>query len=409
MKRSYDVIGSGEGISGLLACLLLAGKGFSCLWVDRSRTSGGMSDKHGIALPVSTAFYANVIRQILGSVGPLLADTLRPTPIPLVQSILPGTRVDVGRKGFSRGQSALIGLTDTYLQTLLKGMLKPRRVLGCAGRSAHGMEPWEENMARGLSRVGSLNRSSYLRYVCSLSGMGVLDYGAAKDVLISYLDHVRGECVSSPEVEVVCDDREVAGIRVGDATLQARYYLCEEDPFSRDSDGFLLYGKILVQEEVLPVGMGDLLAISPPVELAHPLLLSVTRQHPRALLSVRTKIPRETTLTSLTEASSWAAGMVLKRLREIIPFFDRFTEHVEFLPVVTKQEILPWFRYTEREHPPSLFAQRRYINPREKLYLCDRMKCASLDGEGELFWGVCTANAVLRDLNRSDLYGSKTT
>ena len=31
------------------------------------------------------------------------------------------------------------------------------------------------------------------------------------------------------------------------------------------------------------------------------------------------------------------------------------------------------------------------------------MKYAWLDVEGELLWGICLANAILKDLNRSDL------
>ncbi|MGC9325541.1 MAG: hypothetical protein ACP5G0_12435 [Desulfomonilia bacterium] len=407
MKRSYDVVGYGEGISGLFACLLLASKGFSCLWVDCSRKTDGISDKRGIALPVSMAFFSEVIRQILSSVAPLLPDTLRPAPVRIVQSIIPGVRVNVREKEFPGGETSLNTLRDTYLKTLSHAMLRPSRLLRFSQRSVLSMNPWEQNLAKGLSRTGTLNYLSYLRYACACTGMGMLEYETVKEVFTSYLEEMRGEYAEAQDVELIHGEHDIAGIRIDETTIKARYYVTEADPFTSRCDGFLLYGKIHVQEHVLPVGMGDLLVISPPEELVHPLLLCVSRGSPQSVLRVSTKVPRDEGLTSLVELTSWASGMVMKRIRQIIPFLDGFMDHADFLSISKDQDIRPWFRYAEEEYPPSFFSRRRYISPIENLYLCDRMKCASLDGEGELFWGVSIANAILKDLNRSDLYGSK--
>ena len=42
MMATWDVVGAGDGISGLVASALLAGKGFSCLWADTLGKEEGM-------------------------------------------------------------------------------------------------------------------------------------------------------------------------------------------------------------------------------------------------------------------------------------------------------------------------------------------------------------------------------
>ena len=71
MKSYFDVVGSGEGISGLIACVLLAHKGFSCLWADTGNDADLDHARKGIPLLISSEFWDRGIRPLLSSMDRL--------------------------------------------------------------------------------------------------------------------------------------------------------------------------------------------------------------------------------------------------------------------------------------------------------------------------------------------------
>ena len=103
------------------------------------------------------------------------------------------------------------------------------------------------------------------------------------------------------------------------------------------------------------------------------------------------------------EIFSWASGMVFKLLNRILSSIEGTIQSFEAVNPISNNTIRPYFRFSETVQTPSLFTRRRYINPQERLYACDRDKYSCLGADGEFFWGVCIANAILRDLGRSDL------
>jgi len=96
-------------------------------------------------------------------------------------------------------------------------------------------------------------------------------------------------------------------------------------------------------------------------------------------------------------------GMITKRLSRLMPFLSVPLQSFEVVNPMGNDMIRPWFRFSEDVNPPSLFHWRRYITPIERIYACDRDKYACLGNEGDFFRGVCIANAMLKEMGRSDL------
>ncbi len=165
----------------------------------------------------------------------------------------------------------------------------------------------------------------------------------------------------------------------------------------------MFYGKCELGKEVIPVGMGDLLVVSPSKDMDYPIVLGVKRGSPTTMITVATKIRVDSTLTSLMEQFSWASGMIMKRLKQVIPFMDDFLVNFDAVEPYDNNTIRPWFGFKENIRSPWFFSDRRYIKQVERVYLCDRTRFSWLDVEGEILWGICVANAILNELNRSDL------
>jgi hypothetical protein len=143
--------------------------------------------------------------------------------------------------------------------------------------------------------------------------------------------------------------------------------------------------------------------ISPPQDLKFPIIAKVSRNPHSPKISIQTRVVVEQGLTSFTETVSWASGMVSKGLSRLMPFLSGPLQAFETVNPMGDDGIRPWFRFSLDVKPPSLFGWRRYICPLERTYACDRDKYACLGNEGELFWGICIANAVVKEFGRSDL------
>lgn len=404
MKSSYDIVGTGEGVSGLLASVLLGAKGFSCLWSDAGCADENRNTQQGIPLLVSAPLWDRLIRPLLSAVDTSLAESLPVRRVQCMQSLVPGYRRDLAVAGRDNRDAALPRDVQHYLERCVEGMKHPWAPLKDAKASAPEGPSWEQTAVQAMSHAGETSRLSRLRYQTALLGMYALDYVALKELLIAHLTRGGGNVLQGVDAGLQQKNRVVTGLNVGGKNIKGRYYLSETCD-SAKPDGFLLYLRLVVDSTVIPVGMGDLVFLSPPEDCPYPLQMSLEQVDDRTVLSVMSKVPVERKrLLTLTELVSWAQERALSRVREVIPFLDDHLISVEAFSPEEQNAVRDWCAFGTRPMRPSLLGRKHYIEPLDRLFLCDRRKLACMGGDGELVWGICLANAILKDLNRSDLY-----
>lgn len=407
MKKTYDVIGSGEGLSGLVASALLAGKGFSCLWADTSENEEARSVQYNIPSLITRGFWEQGVKLILGSLDATIIEELRPKKIQLMQSILAGKRINIRPEDQYKNLVLPKNMQKRYLSLLGKSMTSPMSLANALFGLIPSMQPWEKHFLSGLSRAGGINYISYLRYMASLMGMYKMDYRKVKDVLGSYLDGAKGDYICVENADYIYHGKEIKGVTINGDTLTSRYYLTEKSGSRYNPDGFIFYGKCELANEVIPVGMGDLLVVSPVSDMEYPIVLSVESGSQTTMITIVTRVKVDSTLTSFLEQFSWASGMIMKRLKHVIPFMDEFLVNFDAVDPFENNAIRPWFAFNDNISAPWIFSGKRYIKVVDRVYACDRMKFARIDVEGEMLWGICLANAILKELNRSDLISKK--
>ena len=404
MKSYFDVVGSGEGISGLVACVLLAHKGFSCLWADTGNDEDQDPARSSIPLLVSREFWDQGIRPLLSSVDTSLPAALQPRAIGKIQSIVPGRRFDIGPALANGALSFQRKNTERYLRLLEKSMTKPGVLLRASSRTAPEVEPWQKDQITAVCRTGKPNYLSYLRWSALLSGLYALDFTAAKHALGTYLSHNRGHCLRTERADVTLENGSAVGLSLGSTRVRSRYCMSDESPEKQGREGgFIFYGTCVVDEHVIPAGMGDMVIASPPEDMHYPLMLLLERREGKGIVSVTTKIPVGGMLTSHTELLSWASGMIYKRLKQVMPFLEHHFISFDVVDPFVENSTRPWFRYADEVRVPWYVSGKRYMRNGNRAFTCSGMKYGWLDMEGEILWGICTANAILKDLNRSDL------
>ncbi|HPW69026.1 MAG: NAD(P)/FAD-dependent oxidoreductase [Deltaproteobacteria bacterium] len=408
MKSHFDVVGSGEGISGLVACALLAHKGFSCLWADTGNDAGLDRARNGIPLLVSREFWDQGIRPLLSSMDTTLPGALQPRALEKVQAVVPGRRFDVGPAPADRYLPAHRRNAEQYLRLLEKSMTKPGVLLRASSRTVPEVEPWQKDQITALCRTGKPNYLSYLRWSALLSGLYSLDFTAAKHVLGAYLSHTRGHYLHAEKADITVENNTAVGLSLGNIRIRSRYCMSDETPVKPgQKGGFIFYGTCVVDEHVIPVGMGDMVIASPPEDMRFPLMLLLERRDGKGMVSVTAKIPVGGMLTSHTELLSWASGMIYKRLKQVMPFLEHHLISFDVVDPFIENSTRPWFRYADEMRVPWYVSGKRYMKNGNRMFICSGMKYGWLDMEGEILWGICMANAILKDLNRSDLIAAK--
>ncbi len=301
-----------------------------------------------------------------------------------------------------RDYSRVQKLNDKYLTLLKKSLPKPRLYLRELRSSAVTYGKWEGVIGSALSTPEAGRMAQMKAYVSTL-GMSAMELGKIKEAFKAYLYRSMGEYREDPSAELVMNKKEVLGLKLNEGIYRGDCYLTEDPPGQGPYHGFYFYGQCKARLGMIPKGVEDLLVISPPEDLKYPIIIKVNRNPHNPTLTVQTKITLEPGLTSFTEIISWASGMITKRLSRIMPFLSGPLHAFEVVNPLSHETIRPWFRFSEAVNPPSLFHWRRYITPIERIYACDRDKYACLGNEGDFFWGICIANAVLKEAGRSDL------
>jgi hypothetical protein len=402
VKRDYDVIGSGEGICGLFACAILASKGLTCLWVDNAPHLSGTELCAGMPLLMSTSFVKVLLGPILSRMDPHMMKALEPE-FGLVMQLMDSNEVIVRPPGnSSKASTRAQKFNSKYFKLLRKSALKPKHYLKELQSQAKAFEPWEDIVGSTLSSPQA-GRLAQLRAYSSTLGMSAVEHGKIKAALIEYVRRSKGDYLQNHCAALIVRDKEVLGMQLDENTCKGACYITEDPPGQKPYNGFYLYGQCRARLGMFPKGLGDLMVVSPPHDLKYPILLKVSRNMESPRVTVQTKVNLEPGLTSFTEIISWASGMVTKSLSRIMPYLSGPLHTLEVVNPMDNDTIRPWFRFSEDIKPPSLFRWRSYITPIERIYACDRDKYACLGNEGDFFWGICIANAILKDVGRSDL------
>ncbi|HPS93838.1 MAG TPA: hypothetical protein PK600_05190, partial [Deltaproteobacteria bacterium] len=404
MRRTYDVVSSGEGVAGLLACTLLAAKGLSCLHVDTSPEKPGTFLWPDTPLLVTETFSRGVMEPLLATLEPRMMRSLAVKHVSAGQWADTGALIPIDPVRAWAGRSREKSMNKDYLSLLMKSLDKPRHLWRELSQGARAGLPWQAALmdAFGSQDAG---RVAYLHGLAAGTGMCAMEYGNMKAVLGARLKATNGDCVETPGAELMISGKETLGLALEGVTYKAHRYLTEELPGRLQSDGFFLHGQCEASGAEVGARIGEqLLVVPPPDDLDFPLILWATRGDPWTKIRFFTRITSgNDSLMSLTEIFSWASGMVYKLLQRVLFTMEGTLLGFETVNVIADDTVRPYFRFSDSVRAPSIFTRRHYISPRENLYACDRDKYSFLGADGELFWGICIANAVLRDLRRSDL------
>jgi hypothetical protein len=404
VKKHYDVIGSGEGLAGLVACSLLSYRKLRCLWVDTTPGTPGRALWPDTPLLLTDVFFQGVLAPVCSRIDPRMVARLN------VQRRIPIRLADAsdGPRAFPPGQEVMPhasrSLCEHYLSLLRTSLVRPGRYLRRLGRAADH-EPWELALASVLGGTGGGRISRWKAHAAAM-GMSVVAAGRVRDVLKAWMATNRSECVMSTDAQILMHGRDVVGFRLEDSVHAAQCYLAEDMPCERHDTGFHLYGQCRPAPGMKPLDNEELLIVTPPPELKYPIAVKADRDSDAPAVSIYTRVISDPGLTSSTETVSWASGMVAKRLSRVLPSLAHALQTFEVVDPLKEGAVRPWFGFARDIHAPSLFGVRRYIRPQEKLFAIDRDKYACLGDDGDFFWGICIANAILKDLGRSDLFTS---
>jgi hypothetical protein len=397
VKKTFDVIGYGEGISGLFVCVLLASKGMKCLWVDTAQQKPGSMLWADTPYILTETFFRELLEPVLSRIDQHMKNSLESEHGHIMQ-FMGWTDAGQTQCDHSRVQK----FKGKYLHLLKKSLSKPRLYLKELRSSAAASGKWEDVIGSALS-IPEAGRLAQMKAYVSTLGMSSIELGKIKAAFIAYLKRSMGEYTEDPGAVLVMSGKEVLGLKLNEGIYKGNYYLTEDAAGQGPCHGFYYYGQCRARLGMIPKGVGDLMVISPPEDLKYPIILKVNRNPHSPTLTIQTKITLEPGLSSLTEIISWASGMIAKRLSQVMPFLSVPLQALEVVNPLSNETIRPWFHFSEDLRPPSLFGWRHYITPIERIYACDRDKYACLGNEGDFFWGICIANAVLKKAGRSDL------
>ncbi len=402
MKRTYDVIASGEGISGLFACALLTSKGLTCLWVDNSSNIPNAELLADTPMLITETFSRGLLEPILSKIDKRLMKSIEPEH-GLVLQLMDSSEAITREPGITESTRSIVKKSnETYLSLIKKSSTKPQRYLRQLGSRAVTHESWEDIIGSAFSSPEA-GRLAQMKAHVSTFGMCAIKYGKIKTVLSAYLKGNGSDSIRDPSAVLVVNGKEVLGMQLEEAVYKGLCYLTEDPPEQRPYHGFYFYGQCRARLGMFPKGVGDLVLVSPPDDLKYPIIVKVDRNQYAPKITIQTRVNLEPGLASFTEILSWASGMITKRLSRLMPFLSVPLQAFEVVNPMGNDMIRPWFRFSEDVKPPSLFHWRRYITPIERIYACDRDKYACLGNEGDFFWGVCIANAILKGMGRSDL------
>ncbi len=406
MKRTYDIAGFGEGLSGLLACALLAARGFSCLWIDTAPEQETQEQDLTIPALITSVAWERSLKQSILQVDTHLGEALDKST-KKVQCIIPGRRTNLSPGDYGMNQTMLKKHVETYLKLIDSAKTNPSALYRRIVFRPRVGNPCLDTVMKGLSRSFNPGFPGYLRMLSSFQGLYVLDRIRFKSMLLDFISGTRGDHTRAQKPDIVVSNGEAVGLRLEDIIIKARYYFTEEKkhPDKNNNTGFLLHGQRVFETRVIPAPMGDILFISPPEGLESPIVAIASISNESTTLSYVTKVDCGVKASGLVlrERIRSASEMVLSRLRDVIPFMDDFTIKGYTLDPSDSGDIRPYYAVSKNPAQPPLFNKKRFFLSADNAFLCDRQKYEWLDIEGEILWGIHSANAVLNAMHRSDM------
>lgn len=293
-------------------------------------------------------------------------------------------------------------MSRRYFSLLSKSLHRPRVYLRELRSDAVSGDHWTRSVGWALSTFEAC-RMAHMKALVSMQGMSIVEHGWIKSQLKTFLQRRQNKCLEDPEAGLIADGSSVLGLRLNDGIHTGYALITENPPEQRPYKGFHFLGQCRARVGMLPKGLGDLVIVDPPEELKYPILLRVSRSLDNPKISIQTRVNIEPGLNSNTEIISWASGMISKKLSRVMPYLSPTLQSLEVVNPLSNDTIRPWFGFSDEIRSPSLFGWKCYITPHERLFASDRDKYACLGSDGDFFWGICIANAVLKKFGRSDL------
>jgi len=395
----YDVIGSGEGTASLLACALLSRRGFSCLHIDTSPEKPGSYLLPDSLLPMTRSFYEGILEPLVATFSPFLLKSLKFRPLPVKHLVENGNIIPVQHPVNPGLEDKVI--TRKYVSSLRRALKRPGLLWWEMKGKKPGNRSWEDAFchAFGAAGAGRITRLQALASRHDMFGVGQADL---KDALADILTKYNGECRKDPDSKLVMHTDGPLGQMFAGSFCKAGRYITDSR-VKGPSDGFYLYGRCEVKHVPEAFRENQFLLVPPPDELEFPVALCIVPNFNRISVSFLARIKNDNNMISLMETFSWASAMVSKHLAKIFSTIGGTIQGFEAVDPVSDNAIRPYYRFSSVSGEPSFFGFRRYIKPQEILYSTARDRYSCLGADGEMFWGICIANAILRDLGRSDL------
>ena len=162
MKRTYDVIASGEGISGLFACALLTSKGLTCLWVDNSPNIPNAELLADTPLLITETFSRGLLEPILSKIDKRLMKSIEPEH-GLVLQLMDSFEAITREPGITDSTRTRVKKSnETYLSLIKKSSTKPQRYLRHLRSRAVTHESWDDNQETVSAYALSVRTASVL-------------------------------------------------------------------------------------------------------------------------------------------------------------------------------------------------------------------------------------------------------
>ena len=258
MKRTYDVIGSGDGISGLFVCVLLASKGMKCLWVDTAQQKPESMLWADTPLILTETFFRNLLEPVLNKIDRHMKNSLEPEQ-GLIMQFMGSTDAPTADDGQTqRDHSRVQKLNGKYLALLKKSLSKPQLYLRELRSSTATSGKWEDVIGSALSTPEAGRMAQMKAYVSTL-GMSAMELGKIKAAFKAYLQKSMGEYREDPGAELVMSGKEVLGLKLNEGIYKGDCYLTEDAPGQGPYHGFYFYGQCRARLGMIPEGLGDLI------------------------------------------------------------------------------------------------------------------------------------------------------
>lgn len=400
MRRSFEIIGIGEGLAPLFACSLLAHRGMSCLWVDTAPPGSTSTLPDDTPLVLTEAFYDGILKPVTGGFGRLAARRWAVEHGIYLLGVASGNRMPP-EGTYTPGACSAKSRATVSMPRLARCLARPEwylRWLACRKLMA--------SRGRGHTRAPGMSGRRPVTPDVGLMPQGALcsvDLGTARNALKEILTASGGRMLRCPGARTLSDGTRALGVETGDFSVKGSWLLDEQALGCGKGSCFHLYGRCRVPMAA-PLEHAACISIASCTHgILGPIMAKLRSEGMGCSLHVHARVSAETGLVSLTETVSWAQAAVARTVMDFLGMPGLMRGAFEATDPTGPDGIRPWFRYSGDFRPP-IFRVQRFVRPLGNVFAMDRDLYADLGDDGEFFWGICAANAILKCAGRRDLF-----